>query len=147
MKTHPPAPSSPRAALLRTPLIVTSLVGALVLAGCDNAETPEAPPAATGSPAPATPPAAGGDAPASSAPAPATPPAPSSSATTPGTREGAAASLPSAGQAAPAEGTAVDAKTTNPNAELTKKEESQGLPEANTANNHSSTALDTEPKK
>lgn len=146
MKTHPPALPSPRTALLRTPLIVAATLGALVLAGCDNAETPEAPPAATGSSAPAAPPATGGGAPASSAPAPAAAPAPSSSATTPGTPEGAASTLPSAGQAAPTEG-AVDSKSTNPNADLTKKEESQGLPEANTANNHSSTALDTEPKK
>jgi hypothetical protein len=48
----------------------------------------------------------------------------------------------------PAEGTATDAKGTEPKGELTKKEESQGMPEALQAgNNHSSTALDTEPKK
>jgi hypothetical protein len=41
----------------------------------------------------------------------------------------------------------VDAKETAPKGELTKQEESKSMPEALQGNNHSSPALDTEPKK
>lgn len=147
---------------LRAPLIAVSLLGAVLVAGCNRAEAPETAPAAPASsaPAPASPgasqgtaaPGAGtpsGSTPASSAPAGSA--APSSSSATPGTPDGARASLPPSEAATgskPVEGMAKDAKETDPKGDLTKKEESQGMPEALQAgNNHSSTALDTEPKK
>ena len=70
-------------------------------------------------------------------------------ATTPGTPDGAAASLPSGSSSTTAASpdTATDAKETDPKGEMTKQEESKGMPEANQANNHSSPALDVEPKK
>ena len=60
-----------------------------------------------------------------------------------------AASLPSGSGSTTAASpdTATDAKETDPKGEMTKQEESKGMPEANQANNHSSPALDVEPKK
>ena len=125
-----PCATTPRP--LRATVIAASLFGAMLVAGCNRAEAPATAPAA----------------PASSAPAGST--APSSSAT-PGTPDGARATLPPSEAVAgskPTEGTAADSKETNPKGDLTKKEESQGMPEALQAgNNHSSPALDTEPKK
>jgi len=166
-------PAAPSRGSWRAPLIAASLAGsiALLLAGCNKADAPQAPPPAPASTAPASPPPSAspgstsqpagsssapassspsGGSPASSVPAPAETPAPSSSATTPGTPDGARATLPSGGEAAaarPADGTAVDSKATDPKGDLTKQEESKGMPEAQQANNHSSPALDTEPKK
>lgn len=165
-------PAAPSRGSWRAPLIAASLAGsiALLLAGCNKADAPQAPPPAPATSAPgSTPPSAApgstaqppssssapatsspsGSSPTSSVPAPVQAPAPSSSATTPGTPDGARASLPSGGDAAaakPADG-AVDSKATDPKGDLTKQEESKGMPEAQQANNHSSPALDTEPKK
>jgi hypothetical protein len=110
----------------RTQAAVLALLACALLAGCNRAEAPGAPQAKP--------------APAAAAPAPAA---------TPGTPEAAAASLPpstTATSSAPAAG-ASDGKETDPKGQLTKKEESQSMPEAQQANNHSSPALDTEAKK
>ena len=166
---------------LRATVLATTLLGAMLVAGCNRAEAPETAPAAPATSAPSAPAASPGAAPGSAAPAPgsnsssqsAQPPSsggtstpaggsptspapaqsssPSSSAATPGTPDGARSTLPSSDAAVgskPTGGTSADAKETDPKGELTKKEESQGMPEALQAgNNHSSTALDTEPKK
>jgi hypothetical protein len=56
--------------------------------------------------------------------------------------------LPASSSAtAPTGATAVDAKETSPRGELTKQEESKGMPEALQTNNHSSPALDVQPAK
>ncbi len=139
----------------------------VALAGCSREEparpTVAAPPISTtpASPGPtstaptSTAPASSApasSAPATSAPTSATPIAtrPEGSATTPGTPDGAAASLP-ANQANPdrptASGTANDSKATDPTDALTKREEKTGMPEALHGNNHSSPALDPETRK
>lgn len=172
-KTHPLLSSGPRIALVasRGPLLAMSLLAAAALAGCNREEAPvTAPPApASSTPAPASAapaaPAAGTSAPSTAqptaAPASAAPasaatssaaPAASSSTNAPGTPQGAANTLPSQNEtavekSAASSETASDSKETKPLSELTKEEETKGMPEALQAgNNHSSTALDKEAK-
>lgn len=103
--------------ILNVPVIV-ALGGALIVMGCDR-PGPEAPPAVAQQQAPAR-----------------TTPAPTPPVSDP--------SVPPAGAALDAASapTARDTSANQPNAELTKREETAEMPKANQANNHSSTALD-----
>jgi hypothetical protein len=108
--------------ILNVPVIV-ALGGALIVMGCDRPGPEAPPPVAQGSPATAPRPAP----PVSD---PSLPPA--------------ASAVGSEAASAP---TARDTTANNPNGELTKRQESNEMPRANQANNHSSPALDPAPSR